>query len=1509
MTARKNHIIDEFHPIIRSWFRSSFDSPTPPQLSGWPPIFRGEHTLILSPTGSGKTLAAFLVCIHRLIEGLLAGEIDGGVHTLYISPLKALNYDIERNLEQPLADLQRQADVSGEHLPQIRVAVRTGDTTQKEREQMIKDPPHILITTPESLHLLLTSTRPQKMLTSVKYVILDEIHALSDNKRGTFTSILLERLQYLADSHFQRIGLSATQNPLEEIARFMGGYQISGDEGKTSYTARPVTIVDAGMRKNMDLKIVSPVDDFKSLPENTIWPDIYNKLLELIQAHRSTLIFTNNRAAAERITSEINDRAGYELARAHHGSISKSVRKEIEGQLKKGEIPALVATATLELGIDMGAIDLVCQVESTKSVARGLQRVGRAGHLFKSTSMGRFLPKTRADLLDMAVLTRAMKQGDVAPIRIPRNCLDILAQQIIAMVAIRPWKTAEVYNLVRCAWPYQELPYESLISVLEMISGQYPSDTFKDLKPRVSWDRVNQILYPLPGTQRSAIFGGGAIPDTGQFGCYLQDNVTRIGELEEEFVYERRLGEVFTLGTNSWRIVEITHDRVIVAPAPGEVSRMPFWKGEFYYRDPHFGEAAGAFCREVKKRLDNRSNCLKWMKRNSDLDDAAALNLYHYFKDMQEETGIIPDDETVLIESFRDDLGDMRVAILTPYGGRFHLPWLLAILNRFRDRWGIAPESHHSDAGILFRFTSEDLDEIMKVILSVTSENLQEAVIEELGNSFFFGLRFRQNANRAMLIPRPKPGKRAPLWLQRMRARDLLEISREYRSFPIVTETYRESLQDYLAMDVLKRFLARLESGEIRLHVRRASQPSPFVSSLMFEFMAAYMYDYDEPKMQASGADALDVEQLQQLLYPGAAGKLLRQDAVAEVDGRLQSRAEGYRARTAAELVELLRRSGDLTRNEIEERIEADTGDLIKELNGTMRIVGIVLPNAEEPERWIVPGDYAVYRDAFSSGDLFSDRVILNTTGIPEPVPAAAHLPEEYISERHDRLAALERVISRFIVYRALVTEEEIAHRYPVDNPDLREVLNTLHENQEIVELSMEDTTYWAHPENVQYIRKVTLRQQRREAQPCDTAQYVDFLLRWQHRAGTTGLEGMNGIMQLFEMFQGAPLPAEVWENEILTRRLKDFSPQMIDELSRSGEIVWYGTPGGSGEFGNIVFTYRESLDHFHPLHREKMEEAKESTDAGIIRAALEQRGASFLGDIASESGLAPSACLPVLWQMIWRGEVSNDSYSAVRSGRPLALADETRSALPRGRQRYKVRLNRAYSHYTTGRWSLIPSADAKAADSAEIIAMQIMARYGLICRELYDLEGWPDPWYRVYTVLTRLEWRGEIRRGYFVKGFSGLQFALPQAAHRLMQLSQEKNSDASEMVLINACDPANLYGAASPLPLLHPLRRDWRFLRHPNNWLIIRNGLPLIAVEANGSRLTPLRDLTASETEDSLALLPRLLEDPPGWRRIRSVKVETWNGEPVRNTTVAPVLKKIGFRDEFKEMVLERAF
>src|SRR4051794_3829406 len=879
--------LDVFRPETRAWFERNFAAPTPAQEKGWPAIADGGHVLIQAPTGSGKTLAAFLSAIDRL-----TAEPNRGLRLLYVSPLKALNYDVERNLRGPLAGLQSE----------LRVAVRTGDTPQKERAAMLREPPDILITTPESLFLLLTS-RARELLRSVETLILDEVHAVAGTKRGAHLALSVERLEALAARPPQRIGLSATQRPLEEIGKFVAG-------------GRPIELVDAGLAKELDLEVVVPVEDMREPGSEgreegheprSIWPSIYPALVELVRAHRSTIVFVNNRRLAERLALRLNELAEEEIARAHHGSLAREQRTQIEEDLKAGRIPCLVATSSLELGIDMGAVDLVIQVESPKSVARGLQRIGRAGHSLGEVSRGRIFPKFRADLLESAVVAQRMREGLIEETQIPRNPLDVLAQHIVAICADEEVEVGELHELVRRAYPFADLSRAQLENVLDMLAGRYPSDEFAELRPRIIWDRTAGVLRGRPGARRLAVTNAGTIPDRGLFGVFIVgvEPPSRVGELDEEMVYEARAGQVIVLGASSWRIEEITRDRVLVSPAPGVPGAVPFWKGEGVGRPYELGEAIGKFARELLAARDPKV---------PDLDERAERNLVAFLREQEKATGALPSDRTVVVERFRDEIGDWRLCILTPFGARVHAPWAMAVGARLRESLGLEVQSIWSDDGIAFHLPDADSPPATDLLV-LDPDELEDLVLAEVGQTALFGARFRENAARALLIPRRRPGERTPLWQQRLKAQGLLQVARKYASFPIVLETYRECLQDVFDLPALKRLLVRLRARELDLVDVETATASPFASSLLFDYIATYMYEDDTPPAERRAqALSLDRDLLRELLGQEELRELIDPAALAEVEASLRPFPQD-----PERLSDLLRLRGDLSSGEFDE--------------------------------------------------------------------------------------------------------------------------------------------------------------------------------------------------------------------------------------------------------------------------------------------------------------------------------------------------------------------------------------------------------------------------------------------------------------------------------------------------------------------------------------------------------------------------------------------------------------
>ncbi len=1359
-----------FSPATQAWFRGAFAAPTPAQRLGWPAIATGADVLIQAPTGSGKTLAAFLYAIDRL--GASAG---GGVRVVYVSPLKALNYDIERNLRGPLAGLRSS----------LRVGVRTGDTPPAERRALVREPPDILITTPESLFLLLTSAA-RESLRHVETLILDEVHALAATKRGSHLALSVERLARLGEGPLQRIGLSATQRPLAEIGRFVSG-------------GGPIELVDAGIRKQLDLKVVIPVDDLRELGSSaslshplladgqvsdgssehagaSIWPSMYPELLALVEAHRSTIVFVNNRRLAERLALRLNELGGRELARAHHGSLAREQRQLIEDDLKAGRIPCLVATSSLELGIDMGAVDLVIQVESPKSVARGLQRIGRAGHELGAVSKGRIFPKFRADLLESAVVARAMQAGDIEETRIPRNPLDVLAQQIVAICADEEIEVGELHALVRGAAPFAELSRAQLENVLDMLAGRYPSDEFAELRPRIVWDRSAGRIRAREGARRLAVTNAGTIPDRGLFGVFLVDGGSRVGELDEEMVYEARAGQTFLLGASTWRIEEITRDRVLVSPAPGLPGAVPFWKGEGVGRPYELGEKIGAAARELSALSD--ASALQRLGSDYALDERAARNLLAFLRDQADATGAVPSDRTIVVERFRDEIGDWRVCILTPFGGRVHAPWAMAISARLRASLGLETQSIWSDDGIALHLPDADTPPSLQELLIDPAE-IEELVVAELGETALFGARFRENAARALLIPRRRPGQRTPLWQQRLKAQSLLQVARGYGSFPIVLETYRECLQDVFDLPALRSVLEGLQSRRLDLVEVETGSASPYSSSLLFDYVATYMYEDDTPPAERRAqALSLDRDLLRELLGQEELRDLLDPGALAEVERQLRGRP-----RTPDELADQLRLRGD--------RRPGDYDTVLAEALLAERRALLVRLGGEE--RLIAAEDAGRYRDAL---------------GVMPP----GGLPEAFLEGGPD---SLRQLVLRYAKGRGPFTGGEADEHF---GRDLSELLGTLEREELLVRGELRpggSEREWCDPDVLRRLRRASLAALRREVEPVEPAALARFLPSWH------GIGRRASLREALVPLQALALPVSLWESELLPRRVPGYRPEQLDALCASGELVWVG----AGE-DRVAVYFREDAA---ALGRVGAALRPEGAAHAALRAALEV-GALFWFDLVEETGLAADEALPALWDLVWAGEVTNDAWTPLRAGR--------RHGVPRPERRPRrfSRTRASGATATQGRWSRTERL-FQGEPERRALAELLLERQGIVTRDGVRAEGIPGGYGAVYAELRALETLGLCRRGYFVEGLGGAQFALGGAVERLRELREA--GEEPEASVLAAADPAQPYGAALPWPK----RTGARAARVAGAHLVLLGGEAVLYVERGGRSLVPLRD------------------------------------------------------------------
>jgi ATP-dependent helicase Lhr and Lhr-like helicase len=1453
-----------FSPATREWFASAFAEPTAAQAQAWPAIASGEHVLISAPTGSGKTLAAFMWAIDQLARE--PRESREGISLVYVSPLKALSYDIDRNLRAPLRGIG--AEVS--------VAVRTGDTPQKERQAMLRKPPDILITTPESLYLMLTG-RAQEMFAGTRWCIIDEIHAVAATKRGSHLALTLERLSQTAERDVQRIGLSATQNPLEEVGRFMVGPK------------RSCRIVDTGVRKELDLRIHVPVEsmlepDATLSPEldplaggeatrRSIWPAIYPELLELIRQHRSTILFVNNRRGAERLALRLNDLAESEIARAHHGSLAREERLVVEEMLKAGELPCLVATSSLELGIDMGAVDLVIQVESPKSVARGLQRIGRAGHNVGDVSRGRIFPKFRADLLECAVLARRMRDGAIETTVVPRNPLDVLAQQIVAIAAAagdeRPVAVDELYALVTRTHTYAELSRTQLENVLDMLDGRYPSSEFSELRPRIIWDRVAGTIRPRPGARQLAVTNAGTIPDRGLYAVTLPDG-RRVGELDEEMVYEARPGQTFLLGATTWRIEEIGRDRVIVTPAPGLPGAVPFWKGDSMGRPKELGEAIGAFARWA---VDQTPESL--VANGYDLDERAAKNLIEFLREQQDATRVIPSDEAIVVERFRDEIGDWRLCILSPFGGRVHAAWGLALSARIRDELGLESDAIWSDDGIIVHLPDADelggRDFIELVLLD--PEEVEDQIVAELSASALFGARFRENAGRALLIPRARPGKRTPLWQQRLKSQSLLEVAKKYGEFPIILETYRECLRDVLDLPGLVELLRGLHRREMTMVEVETPTASPFASSLLFDYVASYMYEGDTPNAERRAAAlSLDRDLLRELLGQEELRDLIDPGALAQVEDDLQFRSEHRRATSRDTLHDVLRTVGDLTLEEAQTRVleGLDAGSMLSELVAERRAIKVRLASQE---RFIDAADAGLYRDALGA------------------VPPGG-LPAAFLEDVPD---ALIRIARRYAATHGPFTTADAHARYGVD---LSAPLASLERDGELVRGELRpggSEREWCHAEVLRRLRRASLAVLRKEIEPTDQRALARFLPRWQgvdrHSAAGAGIDRLR---ETLVSLQAVPLPADVWERDVLPRRVGAYSPAWMDQLCASGELVWIGAGALGRHSGRVGLYFREDLAVLGPPALRGA-----VPDSAAHRAVRERlaAGACFFTDLLVDVDLVPEALQEALWDLVWAGEATNDAFAPLRAPRlTLARAQRERTGGSARAGRFAGRRRGAAVAQVQGRWSLTATLFREAVDPAarrRAVGELLLERYGILTREQVLAEGLAGGFSAIYSELTQLETLGTARRGYFVEGLGGAQFALPGAVERLR--AQPERDERP--IVLSAVDPAQPYGAV----LSWPDAGGRRLARVAGAYVVLAGGEPILYLDRGGRALQTLVAAGDPRLEQALAALVEHVHRGS----IKRLALEKVDGAPALGSPLGPALVAHGFQEGPRRLTL----
>jgi len=1509
-------ILQRFSPATRAWLAAAFDAPTPAQLGAWEAIAAGAHALVVAPTGSGKTLAAFLWSLDTIAGQPPPEDRLRRCRVLYISPLKALAVDVERNLRAPLVGIGQAAARLGAPAPDVTVALRSGDTPAEERRLFARNPADILITTPESLFLLLTSAA-REALRGVQTVIVDEVHAVCGTKRGAHLALTLERLDRLLERPAQRIGLSATVRPVDEVATFLGG-------------GRPVTVVAPPSAKQVELQVVVPVEDLSALGQpsedltgaaagaqrrTSIWPAVEGRVLELIRAHRSTIVFANSRRLAERLTARLNELAQPEpptdadpavpgpagtfpaaaigqsgtgagapvvVAAAHHGSVSREQRAIVEDALKTGRLPAVVATSSLELGIDMGAVDLVIQVESPPSVASGLQRIGRAGHQVGAVSRGVMFPKFRGDLVQCAVVAERMQAGQIESMRYLRNPLDVLAQHIVAMVALEDWTVHELAGLVRRAAPFAALPDSALHAVLDMLAGRYPSDAFAELRPRLTWDRHDDVLAARPGAQRLAVTSGGTIPDRGLFGVFLVGEAgtpgRRVGELDEEMVYESRVGDVFLLGSSSWRVEQITHDRVVVSPAPGQPGRMPFWKGDQPGRPVELGRALGAFLRELSAASDEQARA---RATAAGLDEWGVDNLLAYLGEQRQATGHLPDDRTILVERFRDELGDWRLVVHSPFGAQVNAPWALVLAARLRERYGTDVQSMHSDDGIVLRLPDTDAAPPGGELAVLDPDEVEALVTAEVGGSALFAARFRECAARALLLPKRDPRRRTPLWQQRQRAAQLLGVASDYGSFPIVLEAIRECLQDVYDVPGLVGLMRDVRSRAVRLIDVETAQASPFAQSLLFGYVGAFLYEGDAPLAERRAqALALDSAVLAELLGRAELRELLDPTALAEIEEELQRRTPERRAKDVETTADLFRLLGDLSTEQAVER--GATEQWLTELERSRRLLQVRIAGER---RWIAVEDAGRVRDAL---------------GVALPVG----VPEAFTEPVADPLGDL---VGRFARTHGPFAVAEPAQRLGLGVAVVTAALQRLAASGRVVtgEFRPGGTgAEWCDAEVLRRLRRRSLARLREEVEPVPTEALARFLPVWQGVGGRS--RGPDAVLAVLDQLAGAMLPASALETLVLPSRVSGYTPAMLDELTSAGEVVWCGAGALPGQDGWVALAPAELADLALPL---PLGTDPADTDVGgRVLAALAGGQALFFRGLAETVGSVDDDALSqVLWELVWDGHLTNDTLSPLRALLSAGRATHSRRpAAPRQRSGRTGRLrmpSRSGPPSLGGRWSLVPPRGTDPTRRLHSAAEALLERYGVLTRGAVAAEDVPGGFAAVYKVLAAFEDSGRARRGYFVESLGAAQFATPGAVDRVRgyaRTAADSEQAPPRAVVLAATDPANVYGAALPWPE-RPARSDsavaaatgHRPGRKAGALVALVDGRLVLYVERGGKTL-----LSWSQAAAELEPAARGLADAVrlgGLGRMSVVKAD--GGSVLLAGPLAEALEEAGFR------------
>jgi ATP-dependent helicase Lhr and Lhr-like helicase len=1437
----------DFHPAVARWFEQTFGSPTEPQLRGWPAIQSGRHVLISAPTGSGKTLTAFLASLDALFREGEQTDLPDETQVVYVSPLKALSNDIRKNLQEPLAGIRALLHEKNGREIDVRAEVRTGDTTASQRQALIKKPPHILVTTPESLYLLLTSDSGGRMLTTTRTLIMDEIHAVVDDRRGAHLALSVERLAALtksaSDGPLQRIGLSATQKPIEEVARFLVGTHAVDTAGNPN-----CEIIDIGHRRELDLAIEIPKSPLEAVMSNEVWEEVYHRLAELIQAHRTTLVFVNTRRMAERVTHHLSELLGADAVTSHHGSLSAKLRLDAEDRLKRGELKALVATASLELGIDIGSVDLVCQLGTTRSIASLLQRVGRAEHRRGGLPKGRILPLSRDELVECAALLRCVHRGELDRLSIPEKPLDVLAQQIVAAASAEDWDENEFFDLVRSSWPYRNLTREEFDAVVKMLAEGFSTKRGRR-SALIHHDAVNRRLRGRRGARLVALTSGGAIPDNADYRVVLDPSETFLGTVNEDFAVESLAGDIFQLGNASWRILRISSGVVRVEDAKGQPPGIPFWLGEAPARTSELSKAVSDLRMELEKRLDDEQSPAQWLAQDMRLPSDAAEQLGDYFSDAYRSLGAIPSQQTLVMERFFDESGGMQLVLHSPFGNRINRAWGLALRKRFCRSFNFELQAAATDDAIVISLGTQHSFPLEEVFRYLNSKTVRDLLVQALLDAPMFTIRWRWNATRSLAIPRFRGGAKVAAPLQRMESENLLAAvfpdqlaclehivgDREIPDHPLVKQTIDDCLTEAMDIDGLEELLRKIERGEIRCLARDLPEPS----SLAGEILNARPYAFlDNAPLE---------ERRTQAVYTRRASERNGSDGLGILDAAAIDKVQKEawpEATNADELHDALMLLGVITPDEVQRTLNSERAQqFLSVLTAENRATRLVLP-AQRPDDAGATRVFWVAAEWLSTiKSIYPDAVVETQLILPDFV-------RREISERGNAVRELLR--GRMEVCGP-INVSELADILILSRSDIDAALLALEAEGFILRGKFRpDATEqeWCDRRLLARIHRLTINRLRAEIQPVSPQDYYRFLFAWQRADREHRVEGLEGLQSVLEQLDGCELPLAAWESAVFAARVANYDPEWLDRLCFSGRVGWARVTEPQNPKGRtvaplrtspIALCQRENLQDWLALT--KANSAIELSGASrTVFDTLATGGALFFAELVRRSGLLPSQVEEALSQLAALGLVTSDSFDGLRA---LLVPSNKRPTFGRNVGRRRRKTNLASIEFA-GRWSLLKKeialqssgngAESSARDTAvEKFARVLLHRYGVVFRRLLERESFPVTWYELGRIYRRWEARGEIRGGYFVGGIGGEQFALPEAIGLLRSI--RKAPPNGDLLALSAADPLNLQGSLTPGPRIAALTA---------NRVLFFDGLPIATLEAG-----EVRKLTEAPVSD----------------------------------------------------------